>query len=280
MGSRTTASVLLIEDNAGDARLLREMLRMGDSYEADLVHIPTMTGAERHLADRDVDIILLDLGLPDAQGMEGVRRAHEAAPGVPLVVLTGLDDESLGVQALQEGAQDYLVKGQIEAPGLLRAMRYAIERKAAEDARLASEHQLLQAQKLESIGRLAGGIAHDFNNLLFEISGYAELLALELVSTDQDHVDPPRLLPIVIAISDSVRRATELTGQLLAFSRQQAVAVQILDVNATVLAVAPMTRQLIGDRLRLILELDPFAGHIRADAGQIEQIVVNLIVNA
>ena len=80
------------------------------------------------------DIILLDLGLPDAQGLGAVRRARAAAPRVPLVVLTGLDDESLAAQALQEGAQDYLVKGQIETRGLLRALRYAVERKIMEEA--------------------------------------------------------------------------------------------------------------------------------------------------
>ena len=93
-----------------------------------------MGEAEEHLAEHAVDIILLDLGLPDAQGLEAVRRAHAAAPRVPLVVLTGLDDESLAAQALQEGAQDYLIKGQIETRGLLRALRYAIERKIMEEA--------------------------------------------------------------------------------------------------------------------------------------------------
>ena len=78
---------------------------------------------------------MLDLGLPDAQGLEAVRRAHAAAPRVPLVVLTGLDDESLAAQALQEGAQDYLIKGQIRSTrGLLRALRYAIERKTMDEA--------------------------------------------------------------------------------------------------------------------------------------------------
>src|SRR6202023_3990756 len=81
-----------------------------------------------------VDIILLDLGLADAQGLQSIRRARAVAPGVPLVVLTGLDDESLATRALQEGAQDYLIKGQIDTRGLLRALRYAIERKAVEDA--------------------------------------------------------------------------------------------------------------------------------------------------
>ena len=93
-----------------------------------------MQDAEKHLAERAIDIILLDLGLPDAQGLGAVRRARAAAPRIPLVVLTGLDDESLAAQALQEGAQDYLIKGQIEARGLLRALRYAVERKNMEEA--------------------------------------------------------------------------------------------------------------------------------------------------
>ena len=80
-----------------------------------------------------VDIILLDLGLPDARGLGAVRRAHAAAPHVSLVVLTGLDDESLAKQVLQEGAQDHLIKGQIDGRGLLRALGYAIERKAMEE---------------------------------------------------------------------------------------------------------------------------------------------------
>ncbi len=126
--------VLLVEDNAGDARLLGEMLKEQGAHQTELTHVECMSDAEKHLALCNVDIILLDLGLPDAQGLGAVRRAHAAAPHVSLVVLTGLDDESLAKQALQEGAQDHLIKGQIEARGLLRALRYAIERKAMEEA--------------------------------------------------------------------------------------------------------------------------------------------------
>jgi diguanylate cyclase (GGDEF)-like protein/PAS domain S-box-containing protein len=93
-----------------------------------------MSAAEDFLAVSTVDIILLDLGLPDAQVLGAVRRAHKVAPRTPLVVLTGLDDESLASQALKEGAQDYLIKGQIETRGLMRALRYAVERKSMEEA--------------------------------------------------------------------------------------------------------------------------------------------------
>ena len=126
--------VLLIEDNPGDARLLREVFRDQSSHEIELTHVECMSDAETHVAAHAVDLILLDLGLPDANGLDAVRRARAAAPRIPLMVLTGMDDESLAVQALQEGAQDYLVKGQIESRGLMRSLRYAIERKIMEEA--------------------------------------------------------------------------------------------------------------------------------------------------
>jgi diguanylate cyclase (GGDEF)-like protein/PAS domain S-box-containing protein len=138
---KSIKAVLLVEDNPGDVRLLREMFNERGSHDIELTQVECMSEAETHLAERAVDIILLDLGLRDAQGLEAVRRAHAAAPRVPLVVLTGLDDEVLAVQALQEGAQDYLIKGQIETRGLLRALRYAIERKTMEEALFAEKER-------------------------------------------------------------------------------------------------------------------------------------------
>src|ERR1700691_3069369 len=126
--------LLLVEDNPGDARLLREMFNEQGAHSTDLIHVECVGEAEKYLGDSAVDIIVLDLGLPDAQGMAAVRRTHMAAPHVPLVVLTGLDDEVVAAEALQEGAQDYLIKGQIDARGFLRSLRYAVERKVAEEA--------------------------------------------------------------------------------------------------------------------------------------------------
>jgi diguanylate cyclase (GGDEF)-like protein/PAS domain S-box-containing protein len=126
--------LLLVEDNAGDARLIREMLKDQGLNDMETTHVDYLSAAEKHLAEAAVDIILLDLGLPDAQGLEAVRRTHAAAPHVPLVVLTGMDDEALASQSLQEGAQDYLIKDQIDGRSLLRSLRYAIERKAMEEA--------------------------------------------------------------------------------------------------------------------------------------------------
>ena len=142
--------VLLVEDNPGDARLLREMLNEQDSFNTEPTHVTCLRDAEQHLATCRVDITLLDLGLIDAQGLDAVRRAHAAAPRVPIVVLTGRDDESLAAQALQEGAQDYLIKGQIETRGLLRGLRYEIERNVMEEV-LFAERERAQVT-LKSIG--------------------------------------------------------------------------------------------------------------------------------
>jgi len=132
--SRSIKVLLLVEDNPGDARLLREMFNEEGSHGTEMTYAQCMKDAEKCLAERIVDIILLDLGLPDAEGVTAVRRVRAAAPRVPLVVLTGRDDESLAALALQEGAQDYLIKGQIDSRSLLRALRYAIERKTMEEA--------------------------------------------------------------------------------------------------------------------------------------------------
>jgi diguanylate cyclase (GGDEF)-like protein len=121
-------TILLVEDNPGDARLLREALAEIAESEFELTCCQTTTQALEFLASGKPDVILSDLGLPDAQGLEAVKSIRSAAPDVPLVVLTALNDESLAVEAVQTGAQDYLVKSQINSSSLWRALRYAMER--------------------------------------------------------------------------------------------------------------------------------------------------------
>ncbi len=147
-------------------------------------------------------------------------------------------------------------------------------------ARKAAEFQLLQAQKLESIGRLAGGIAHDFNNMLFAIRGYAEMLAEDLAPGTRAQFDFDLARRNAQAIEEAADRAANLTMQLLAFSRRQAVAARVVDMNAAVTAMVPMLQRLIGEQVELRLGLDPMAGRIDADPGQLDQILMNLVVNA
>ena len=120
--------ILLVEDNPGDARLLREALAEIVESELELTYCESATQALTLLVNGKPDVILSDLGLPDAQGLEAVKRIRGAAPDVPLVVLTALNDESLAVEAVHSGAQDYLVKGQIDGCSVWRALRYAMER--------------------------------------------------------------------------------------------------------------------------------------------------------
>ncbi|MEO8549558.1 MAG: diguanylate cyclase, partial [Kofleriaceae bacterium] len=141
MITHAVKNLLVVEDNHGEARLIREMVDSHGEPGTKMTRVQRMSEAETHLATHQVDVILLDLGLPDAQGLETLRRAHAAAPAVPLIVLTGLDDGTSATQALQQGAQDYLIKGEIEARGLIRALRYAVERKAMEDALFAEKER-------------------------------------------------------------------------------------------------------------------------------------------
>jgi diguanylate cyclase (GGDEF)-like protein len=123
-----TTRVLLIEDNPADARLLREALDEIDGCHFEIFYCETMAEARASLVESRPDVILSDLGLPDVQGLETVRDIHTLAPSVPVVILTALNDDFLGRQILRDGAQDYLVKGQIDGPLLWRALRYAMER--------------------------------------------------------------------------------------------------------------------------------------------------------
>ena len=146
--------------------------------------------------------------------------------------------------------------------------------------RKAADEELLQAQKLESIGRLAGGIAHDFNNMLFVINGHAEMLDQDLLPERREDLDLDETLRNVRAIQEAGGRAAALTSQLLAFSRQQTISPMVLDLNAAIDGLEPMVRNLIGENTQLVVKQGILVGHIRADAGQLDQIIVNLVVNA
>ena len=135
------------------------------------------------------------------------------------------------------------------------------------------EDQFRQAQKMEAVGRLAGGVAHDFNNLLMVINGYAEVI-LSNLNTDHPLYEKGK------AIQSAADRATTLTRQLLAFSRKQLLELKVVDVNAIVSDMERLLRPLIGESVEFTTSLAPDAAHTRADAGQLEQVLMNLVVNA
>jgi two-component system, cell cycle sensor histidine kinase and response regulator CckA len=148
------------------------------------------------------------------------------------------------------------------------------ERTRAEEALRLTEAQLRQSQKMEAVGRLAGGVAHDFNNLLTVIRGYSELILSRLTPGDPSRRE-------IEEVKKAADRAAGLTGQLLAFSRRQFVATKVVDLNAIVMNMDGMLRRLLGeDIIELCADLEPQLGAIKADPGQIEQVIMNLAVNA
>jgi two-component system, cell cycle sensor histidine kinase and response regulator CckA len=160
------------------------------------------------------------------------------------------------------------------APGMMAVMFADVtERRQAEEARRRLEEQLRQSQKMEAVGRLAGGIAHDFNNLLMVIMGHGELLRRSLEAGD------PRLRKVQHVMGAS-ERAARLVRQLLAFSRKQVMEPQVVDLNTLVSDTARMLRPLLGEDVRVVTGLDPALGRVRVDPAQIEQVLMNLAVNA
>ncbi|HYO82526.1 MAG TPA: PAS domain S-box protein, partial [Bryobacteraceae bacterium] len=135
----SSISVLLIEDNPADARMLREVVSEVGASQIRLTHVDTLSAGLLKLTNQQFDLVLLDLSLPDAEGLQTLLRTHNHAPNIPIVVLTGLDDQDLAIRAISEGAQDYLVKGQMTGQLLVRSVLYATGRKAAMEALQRSE---------------------------------------------------------------------------------------------------------------------------------------------
>ncbi|MCU7498191.1 MAG: response regulator [Bacteroidota bacterium] len=130
----STIRIMMIEDNLGDAMLIGEMLKEAKNRRYLLQHNLQLSTAFECIDHKSFDIILLDLGLPDSTGLGTLKKVLEKAPSIPVVIMTGLDDEELGFEAVKMGAQDYLIKGQIDTSLLFRTIRYSIERKNIEKA--------------------------------------------------------------------------------------------------------------------------------------------------
>ena len=170
------AKVLLIEDDPEDALLLREMLAEGGGTRFDLECTDKLqTGLER-LSRGKTDVLLLDLSLPDSIGLETVHKVHAHATGVPIVVLTGLNDEALAIKAVRQGAQDYLVKGQVDGNLLVRSIRYAIERH-----RLLIELETARQEQLQLKDQFLSHVSHELRSPLTSIHQFVTLLLDGLV---------------------------------------------------------------------------------------------------
>ena len=269
--------LLLLEDDPVDAELVAATLSEG-GVVCTAQRVDTREAFLNALREGGYDLILADYSIPGFDGMTALGLAREEAPEIPFLFVSATIGEELAIDAMHQGATDYVLKQRLGrlVPSVLRALRERDERrerKKAEDALVQSEKQFRQAQKMEAVGRLAGGIAHDFNNLLTVIMGYSHVLSAELGG---DH-------PLHGKIEETQKageKAAMLVRQLLAFSRKQPLEPKHLSVNTVVSNLEGMLRRLIGADIRLVIRLDPSNSQVLADQAQLEQVLMNLVVNA
>jgi signal transduction histidine kinase len=267
--------ILLVEDNAGDARLLREMFSKEQPDSFELTHFFRMSEAIEHLAREVVDIVLLDLGLPDGHGLETVQRVHAVAPAVPLIVLTGLDDETLAAEAMKEGAQDYLIKGQIENRALPRALRHAIERH-----RMQMETDLIRTQQMQFKDEFLSHVSHELRSPLTAIYQFVTILLDKLAGELQ-----PAQHEYLEIVLRNVKQLQSMIDDLLEVTRVQAgkltIELQCTRVDDSIVyAVDTLQGTAAAKEVTLSFDMQDRLPLVCADPTRLRQILVILIDNA
>jgi len=262
--------ILYLEDNPTDADLVRARLA-AEGMGCEIVCVQTDTGFASAIDQGGWALIISDFTLPSYDGMSALALARTKCPDVPFIFFSGTVGEEAAIDALKRGAIDYVLK---QRPArLVSAVKRALQEAQEKAERKQLEQQLRQAQKMEAIGQLTGGIAHDFNNMLTVILGYSELL-LKSLPTDaplRDHVEQ---------VKEAGERASLLTKQLLAFSRKQVLQPKVLDLNAVLTNMDRMLQRMIGEDITLVAVPSPGLWRVYADPSQVEQVMMNLAVNA
>jgi len=269
-GTRT--KVLLVEDNSADARLIEIAL---PRTEFEVVHVTSLAAATRRLELGRVDVVLLDLSLPDGEGAETIAWTLAAAPGTPVVVLTGLANDDVAVQAVRVGVQDYLVKDQVDSELLPRTIRYAIERE-----RLTAELDALRRHQLETKNQLLSHVSHELRTPLNAVYQFVMLLIDEIggpLTTDQrEYLEITRR---------NVTQLRAMIGDLLDATRLEAGTLAVEPVATDLGMIAAETMQALAAEaqvqgVRLVTDLEPRLTHVRADALRLRQVLTNLLHNA
>ncbi|MFI5231360.1 MAG: sensor histidine kinase [Gemmatimonadales bacterium] len=267
---------ILVVDDERQNRALLEVMLAPEGFD-----VQTAASGEDALAlvaQQPPDLILLDIMMPGMDGYEVARRVKGAPStrNIPIIMVTAHGDRAARMRGLGAGAEDFLSKPvdraelSVRVKNLLRLKAYGdYYSKYSESL----ESQLRQSQKMEALGQLAGGVAHDFNNLLTVIMSYADLVMRDLCPGGTSHDD---LVQVVVAATS----AAALTRQLLAFSRNQVLQPTAVDVNELVGGTEKMLARLIDDTVDLVTVLAPTPAIVCADRGQLEQVLMNLVVNA
>ncbi|MDQ3991067.1 MAG: hybrid sensor histidine kinase/response regulator [Actinomycetota bacterium] len=266
--------VLLVEDNPGDARLVQESLAADPDAGFAVDWVDRLEPALERLSRADVDVVLLDLSLPDAHGIEGCIRVAALAPDVPIVVLTGLDDRRMAVEAVQRGAQDYLTKSGLAPEPLVRSIRYAIER-----ARILRGLEDARREQLRVKDQILAHVSHELRTPLSVIRQYLTVLLEGLAG---DLADRQRqFLSIVLRNAEQLEAmVNDLVDAARAQEGKLAVEPRSIDIGALVTeSVESFRTAAAGKRISLDAEVGDVPP-VFADPRRVRQVVANLVSNA
>ena len=269
------SNVLLIEDEPADAALVSRSFR-GREDEVGLEHVTTLQAGIERLAAGDVDAVVLDLKLPDSQGIETVARIRESDPAVPIVVCTGAAEEETAVAALAAGAQDYLVKGDLACAPLLRSIRCAIERSRIAREELIVERRRQRVEKIESLGALYAGIGWAFNTLIGTIFDRCDHALASLGRSGYE----VRVRTALLEIHRAAFREAEMVQRLRDYAAVERSACGQVDLAAFTLEAADFLTALVSPKIDVTWETD--GGPLIVDVArhELHRLLVSLIANA
>jgi signal transduction histidine kinase len=298
-------NVLLIEDNPDDAFLIQETLADARGIMFHLEVVNRLSAGLERLAREGIDVVLLDLSLPDSKGSDTFKTMRHQFPNIPVVMMTGLDDEEMALEAAHEGTQDYLIKGEVDSNALSRSIRYAIERHRllmeTEHQRQCSQQlsqelqasitelrltqqQVLQQERLRALGQMASGVAHDFNNALSPILGYSDLLLMQ-----PDYLkDQYKTRELLLRIKTAAQTAGGVVTRLREFyrPRQDTEDFQLVDLNQVVEEAISLTQpkwQALAQAQDTSIKVEASLAQLPPVFGseaQLRDLLINLIFNA
>ena len=273
--------VLLVEDEPVTGLNLTEQLEDDPLIDAEITNADSLKNALNVLEQEDPDLVLLDLSLPDSQGLSTLDKVQCTHPGKPIIVLTDREEENLARQALHNGAQDYVVKG-VDDGSLIRSVRYAIERARNHAALQQAQYelevtrtQLIQVEKLDAVGRLASGIAHEIRNPLAVIQMGIDLLRETLPQADGT------MHEVIEDMDEAIERSGSIISGLLEFCKPTEPNWQCLNLNKVIEEALPMVRhELLKRQVDLEVDLSDSLSPMTLDRRRIQEVVFALIFNA
>jgi len=268
--------VLLVEDNPGDAFLIQEQFKTAKTYVFYLTHVEYLAQAITSLAKDSFDVILLDLSLPDSRGIETLKTLKEHSWEIPIVILSGINDEELAIQAVRQGAQDYLVKGKVNSETLVHALRYAIERKFIEEQLKIKQAQLEALnQELEAFSYM---VSHDLRNPLTVVKGMSALLKQQYELSRGEAYEKEKFY--IEHICDAGDRMEQIIDDLMLLSQVKQQELNVAPVNVSSLAekiVKQLQQEQPAKEVKITIQPSIIA---IADQNLLSHVIENLLHNA